>query len=154
MPVTRPLLNFATSCCGEIFSSWASEQLPRQRRALILISRVKQICFARMHSTEYDPRVGSQLVHDDLVLGVFFAPANTADTADPAPRLYVLVVIQRTLPPPQPPLHSAVRPFDSRSPVGTCGRPRRRHMTGGAPVAAPHPHERRGAYMTCWMGVR
>ena len=30
--------------------SWASEQLPRQRRALILISRVKQICFARMHS--------------------------------------------------------------------------------------------------------
>ena len=45
MPVTRPLLNFATSCCGEIFSSWASEQLPRQRRALILTSRAKHFLF-------------------------------------------------------------------------------------------------------------
>ena len=51
MPVTRPLLNFATSCCGEICSSWASEQLPQQQRALILTSRAKQFCFGRMHST-------------------------------------------------------------------------------------------------------
>ena len=51
MPVTRPLLNFATSRCGEIRSSWASEQLPQQRRALILTSRAKQFCFGRMHST-------------------------------------------------------------------------------------------------------
>ena len=50
MPVTRPLLNFATSRCGEIFSSWASEQLPQQRRALILTSHAKQFCFGRTHS--------------------------------------------------------------------------------------------------------
>ena len=82
MPVTRPLLNFATSCCGEICSSWASEQLPQQQRALILTSRAKQFCFGRMHSRKNSSTgPGRQVSRMFAQIGSFVAVAPTPDTA-------------------------------------------------------------------------